>query len=175
MKERPFAPEGHKSLTFDQAGQDALPPFIKERMRRDMKLAMDNYINKQLSLVKEWHLAFGVPVLESPTIPDLERQTLRVNLIKEEAQEFHDETMNHFTEQIDIKSVAKGLADILYVVYGTVLEFGMEDVFDKVFSEVHRSNMSKLGDDGKPVKREDGKVLKGPNYSPVNLSFLKSK
>ena len=71
---------------------------------------------------------------------------------------------------IDKKAVAKELADLLYVVYGTAVSLGIP--IDDVFCEVHTSNMSKLDDNGKPIYREDGKVLKGPHYFQPNLEFI---
>ncbi len=64
------------------------------------------------------------------------------------------------------------MADLLYVVYGAVLEYGLESKMKKVFSEVHKSNMSKLGRDGNPVRDKHGKVLKGPDYKPANISKI---
>lgn len=87
---------------------------------------------------------------------------LRCALIEEEAAEFRAAV-----EDGDIVGVADAIADLLYVVYGAALTFGIP--VREVFTEVHRSNMTKLGDDGVPVYREDGKVLKGPNFSPPQL------
>ncbi len=83
-------------------------------------------------------------------------------MIDEEAAEFRDALAAG-----DIVGVADAIADLLYVVYGAALTFGIP--VRAVFAEVHRSNMTKLGDDGIPLYREDGKVLKGPNFSPPNL------
>ncbi len=96
--------------------------------------------------------------------PSYEERALRLSLIEEEFKEVLEE-MNTFNK---IK-LAKELADLLYVVYGTAVSFGIP--IDEVFDEVHRSNMSKLVD-GKPLKREDGKVLKGPNYTPPNFDWI---
>jgi len=67
------------------------------------------------------------------------------------------------------------LADQLYILLGTMLAHGMQNVIAEVFDEVHRSNMSKLGEDGKPIKREDGKILKGPNYFKPDLGKIINK
>ncbi len=75
----------------------------------------------------------------------------------------------------DIVGIADALADLLYVVYGTVDTHGLSDKMPAIFSEVHRSNMSKLGEDGRPIYRSDGKVLKGPNYSPPAISDILSE
>ena len=69
----------------------------------------------------------------------------------------------------DLNQVAKELCDLLYVTIGTIVTYGLQDKIEKCFEEVHRSNMSKLGKDGKPVYREDGKLLKGDNYSLANI------
>jgi predicted HAD superfamily Cof-like phosphohydrolase len=92
---------------------------------------------------------------------------LWAGLVEEEFNELMDEV---YDPEPDKKRVAKEIADLLYVAYGMASAFGIP--IDTVFKEVHRSNMSKLGPDGKPVKRADGKVTKGPNYKPADLSFL---
>jgi predicted HAD superfamily Cof-like phosphohydrolase len=94
---------------------------------------------------------------------------LRYDLMAEELAEV-DQAMADVLHVEDLPDLAKELADLLYVVYGTAVTFGID--IDKVFAEVHSSNMSKLGVDGKPIYREDGKVLKGPNYAPPNLEWV---
>jgi len=69
----------------------------------------------------------------------------------------------------DLVEITDALADQLYILLGTMISHGMQNIIEDVFDEVHRSNMSKLGEDGKPIYREDGKVLKGPNFSPPNI------
>ena len=92
---------------------------------------------------------------------------LRVSLINEELEEFKEAIKNN-----DIKEVADALTDILYVTYGAGHAFGIN--LDKCFEEVQQSNMSKLGDDGKPIYNESGKVMKGPKYFKPNLKkFVK--
>ena len=88
---------------------------------------------------------------------------LRVDLIKEELDEFKEAV-----EKKDIKEVADALTDILYVTYGAGHAFGID--LDSCFTEVQNSNMSKLGDDGKPIYNDQGKVMKGPKYFKPNLS-----
>ncbi len=88
---------------------------------------------------------------------------LRISLIEEELKEFKDALFNK-----DIKEVADALTDILYVTYGAGHAFGID--LDKCFEEVQNSNMSKLGEDGKPIYNEAGKVMKGPNYFKPDLS-----
>lgn len=116
-----------------------------------------------LDLVKEFHAAFGHRighVNETHTMDGAawdELVALRTALIEEELAELKDAMFRR--DPIDI---ADAVADLLYVVYGTGIVFGTP--VNEVFAEVHRSNMSKLGEDGKPIYREDGKVLKGPNF-----------
>ncbi len=106
--------------------------------------------------------AFGQDVLYEPTIPDFNLSALRLDLITEEVQELQDALANK-----NMLEIADALTDILYVVYGAGHAFGID--LDDCFNEVHRSNMTKLGPDGRPIYREDGKVLKGENYEPPNL------
>lgn len=108
---------------------------------------------------------FGQEVKTKPEFPDAETVQLRIELISEELNEFWDAC-----NEKDIVGVADALADILYVTYGAGHAFGID--LDKCFKEVQRSNMSKLGEDGKPIYREDGKVLKGPNYSEPDLKSI---
>jgi predicted HAD superfamily Cof-like phosphohydrolase len=113
--------------------------------------------------LRESHGAWRLESNDHPTleVPDAVKQ-IRCALIEEEAAEFRAAV-----EEGDLVEVADAIADLLYVVYGAALTFGVPA--DEVFSEVHRSNMTKLGADGLPIYREDGKVLKGPNYSPPDL------
>lgn len=106
---------------------------------------------------------FGQDVKTKPEFPDVDTVALRYDLIKEELQELF-EAMG----EKDIVEVADALTDILYVTYGAGHAFGID--LDACFDEVQRSNMSKLGEDGKPIYREDGKILKGPNYSEPDLT-----
>lgn len=108
---------------------------------------------------------FGQEVNFEPTLRDQETRDLRIDLISEELEELDLALTNK-----DIVEVADALTDLLYVVYGAGHAFGID--LDECFTEVHESNMSKLGEDGKPIYREDGKVLKGPNYFPPNLEEI---
>ena len=106
--------------------------------------------------VREFHEVYGCPTRETPGI-DVPEVDMRLALIDEEVGE-----LRWALAAGDVVETADALADIAYVVFGAALTFGID--LDAVLAEVHRSNMSKLGLDGKPVYREDGKVLKGPGY-----------
>lgn len=125
--------------------------------------------------VKAFTLAMGQPVGEDITSLDNgDLLEMRMDLIEEETVEVSEELPGLFPdrtrESIDKAAFTKELADLLYVTYGFAVTFGLP--IDEVFERVHRSNMSKLGDDGKPLYRDDGKVLKGPNYQPPKLDDL---
>lgn len=122
-------------------------------------------MKKKLKAVKEFHEAFGLGINEKP-IANLPKDKieLRFNLMDEENKEYFEAANNN-----DLVEVADALGDMLYILCGTILEHGMQYKIEEVFNEIQRSNMSKLGADGKPIYREDGKVLKGPNYFKPNL------
>jgi predicted HAD superfamily Cof-like phosphohydrolase len=107
--------------------------------------------------------AFGQEVLYIPTMPDFNLAALRLDLIEEEVQELRDGLGKK-----SMLEIADALTDILYVVYGAGHSFGID--LDDCFHEVHRSNMTKLGEDGRPMYRDDGKVMKGPNYEEPDLT-----
>lgn len=111
--------------------------------------------------VREFNLAFDRPI-DAEFSEEL--LALADDLISEEYLEVTDELE---AEEVDRAKLTKELVDLLYVTYFAGVTFGID--LDAAFDEVHRSNMSKLGLDGKPVVREDGKVLKGPNYTPANM------
>ena len=113
--------------------------------------------------VKKFMKTFGQEVKEKARFPDNKITSLRYDLIKEELQEFRDAI-----DRKDIKEVADALTDILYVTYGAGHAFGID--LDKCFEEVQNSNMSKLGEDGKPIYNDKGKVMKGPNYFKPDLN-----
>ena len=118
--------------------------------------------------VREFMTTFGQEVKKTPELPDEETRKLRLELIAEELEELWDAI-----EDKNLVAIADALTDILYVTYGAGHAFGID--LDECFREVQRSNMSKLGEDGKPIYREDGKVLKGPNYSEPDLKGLIEK
>jgi len=113
--------------------------------------------------VRKFMETFGQEIKEKASFPDDKITSLRYDLIKEELDEFKEAI-----DKKDIKEVADALTDILYVTYGAGHAFGIN--LDKCFEEVQNSNMSKLGNDGKPIYNDKGKVMKGPNYFKPNLS-----
>ena len=114
----------------------------------------------KIEAVKAFHEAFGLDYRNTPKA-DLgaAKNTLRYKLMREENEEYLDAANNG-----DLVEVADALGDMLYILCGTIIEHGLQHKIEAVFAEIQRSNMSKLGADGKPIYREDGKVLKGPNY-----------
>jgi predicted HAD superfamily Cof-like phosphohydrolase len=123
---------------------------------------MSNFQN-----VKKFMQTFGQEVKNKAEFPNEKIVKLRYELIKEELEE-----LKQAINDKDIKEVADALTDILYVTYGAGTAFGID--LDKCFDEVHQSNMSKLGSDGKPIYNDIGKVMKGPNYFKPDLNkFLK--
>jgi predicted HAD superfamily Cof-like phosphohydrolase len=133
--------------------------------------------NKDLTLpqtieyVADFHRAFGLPVRTSPTadLPQTEK-SLRFNLMKEENEEYLDAA-----EKGDLVEIADALGDMLYILCGTINAHGLQYKITEVFEEIQRSNMSKLGEDGKPIYREDGKVMKGPHYFRPNIQHIIEK
>ena len=116
--------------------------------------------------VADFHRAFNLPMRQSPSADvDKSLAKLRVALLQEEVGEFITAS-----EKGDLVAIADALADITYVVYGTALTYGID--LDSALREVHRSNMSKLGNDGKPFIRDDGKVLKSERYFPPDIASV---
>jgi len=124
-------------------------------------------MQEQIDKVKEFHNAFGHRVAKSPRHMDVKEQVLRVWLIQEELDEYEKalEDMD-WVEQLD------ALTDMLYVIFGAAIVSGLDSKLVEGFNEVHRSNMSKLGADGKPIHRADGKIMKGENYTEPDLVSL---
>ena len=117
--------------------------------------------------VKIFMKTYGQEIKEKPEFPEEKIIDLRISLIKEELDEFQEAL-----KEKDLVEVADALTDLLYVTYGAGHAFGID--LDKCFAEVQRSNMSKLGDDGKPIYNEQGKVMKGSKYYKPNLKqFIK--
>jgi predicted HAD superfamily Cof-like phosphohydrolase len=118
-------------------------------------------MNEAQRMVRDFHERFGFPRNDSPVWPGEDVHRLRVNLIDEELAELRNAGETH-----DLVEIADALGDLLYVVYGTAVTYGID--LEPVFSEIHRSNMSKGESDA--AARCDGKVLKGPNYSPPRVA-----
>ncbi len=125
-------------------------------------------MKEQLQALLEFHRTFGAYVSEVPTA-DLppEVRELRIRLIEEELAEYADAARRG-----DLVAVADALTDLLYVVLGAMVAHGLQDVAEALFAEVHRSNMSKAGPDGRPLLREDGKILKPSTFSPPDLARI---
>lgn len=125
-------------------------------------------MKKRIAAVHEFHSAFGLGINDKP-IADLgeSKNLLRYNLMKEENEEYLEAANAN-----DLPEVADALGDMLYILCGTIIEHGMQHKIEEVFEEIQRSNMSKLGSDGKPIFREDGKVLKGPDYFKPNIKRI---
>lgn len=122
-------------------------------------------MKKQLQQLWDFQSAYNSTRNTKPTLITTDEAQLRYRLGKEELDEYLEACNNN-----DLIEVADALADQLYILLGTMVAHGMKDVIEDIFDDVHRSNMSKLGPDGKPIYREDGKILKGPNFSPPNIS-----
>jgi predicted HAD superfamily Cof-like phosphohydrolase len=125
-------------------------------------------MQKQINAVKEFHTAFVIGHSEIPRA-DLgeSKNILRYNLMKEENEEYLEAVQNN-----DLIEIADALGDMMYILCGTIIEHGLQHKIEEVFDEIQRSNMSKLGTDGKPIYREDGKVMKGPNYFKPDFSKI---
>jgi predicted HAD superfamily Cof-like phosphohydrolase len=127
-------------------------------------------MKKQLDDVKVFHETFEIENGTTPVLLFENEFLLRCNLMKEETKEYEDACWNG-----DLVEVADALGDQLYILCGTILKHGMQDIIEEVFTEIQRSNMSKLGEDNKPIFREDGKILKGVNYSKPNIHNILHK
>ena len=128
-------------------------------------------MKNKIDAVALFHNSFGLGVSENPKA-DLgnAKNTLRFNLMDEENKEYLEAA-----EENNLVEVADALGDMLYILCGTILEHGMQHIIEEVFEEIQRSNMSKLGADGQPIYREDGKVLKGPDYFKPNIRKILDK
>ncbi|HLS31227.1 MAG TPA: nucleoside triphosphate pyrophosphohydrolase family protein [Flavobacteriaceae bacterium] len=128
-------------------------------------------MKEKIDAVKAFHKAFNLGNSPAP-IADIgkDKIKLRHKLMFEENREYL-----RAAEADDIVEVADALGDMLYVLCGTIIEHGMQDKIEKVFSKIHQSNMSKLDDDGNPIYRKDGKVLKSNGYFEPNLKEIFEK
>ena len=125
-------------------------------------------MQNQLKSVKKFHKAFGVKISNKPTLK-LSKHILKLrhSLMQEENNEYLKAV-----EEKNLIEVADALGDMLYILCGTILTHGFQNLIEDIFDEIQSSNMSKLGDDGKPIYRNDGKVLKGPNYKKPNIKKI---
>ena len=127
-------------------------------------------MKKQVKQVEDFQKAFGAFMGEGPSFPPLDRCVLRQRLLQEEVLELHEAWSNK-----DIVEVADAITDCMYILIGTAVEFGLQDKLEDLFDEVHGSNMSKLDENGKPIYRNDGKVMKGANYYKPDLKKILDK
>ena len=125
-------------------------------------------ITNAIEQVKEFAETFNIEYSDDMNI-NIDESTidLRFRLMQEENLEYLEAAKNK-----DIVEVADALGDILYILCGTILTHGLQHKIVEVFNEIQRSNMSKLGKDGKPIYRNDGKVMKGPNYFKPNITEI---
>jgi predicted HAD superfamily Cof-like phosphohydrolase len=128
-------------------------------------------MKNKITAVQTFHEAFGLGMKDSPTANlDANKNLLRYKLMREENEEYLDAANNK-----DLVEVADALGDMLYILCGTIIEHGMQHKIEEVFNEIQKSNMSKLGADGNPIYREDGKVLKGPTYFKPDIKTILDK
>ncbi|PVW14543.1 pyrophosphohydrolase domain-containing protein [Marixanthomonas spongiae] len=122
----------------------------------------------KIAAVSKFHQAFGLGINKTPTANlGTEKNLLRYTLMCEENEEYLEAANAN-----DLVEVADALGDMLYILCGTIIEHGMQHKIEEIFNEIQRSNMSKLGADGKPICREDGKILKGPDYFKPNIQAI---
>jgi predicted HAD superfamily Cof-like phosphohydrolase len=125
-------------------------------------------MQKQIQAVQKFHETFGLGVShEMKASLGTKMNNLRFELMREENEEYLEAVNDN-----NLVEIADALGDMLYILCGTIVEHGLQHKIEEVFDEIQRSNMSKLGEDGKPIYREDGKVLKGPNYFKPNFEEI---
>lgn len=125
-------------------------------------------MQEQIAAVTKFHEVYRIPYAVQPTT-DVDPQliTLRHRLMAEENEEYLEAALAG-----NLVEVADALGDMLYILCGTMITHGMQDKIEDVFREIQRSNLSKLGADGQPIYREDGKVMKGPNYFKPDIAAI---
>lgn len=116
------------------------------------------YMKKQIQQIQEFEKSFNIDPQSQPS-------ETKFLILLEELEEYRDAARVN-----DSVEIADAIGDILYITFGLVTKYGLEDKIEAIFDEIHASNMSKLGDDGKPILREDGKILKGPDYFKPNIA-----
>ncbi|WP_159021352.1 nucleoside triphosphate pyrophosphohydrolase family protein [Formosa sp. L2A11] len=128
-------------------------------------------MKNKIEAVKAFHTAYKLGYSETPLANlGTDKNMLRFNLMKEENEEYLEAANNK-----DLVEIADALGDMLYILCGTIIEHGLQHKIEDVFNEIQRSNMSKLGADGEPIYRADGKVLKGPNYFKPDIASILDK
>ena len=128
-------------------------------------------MKKQINHVANFHDAFGIENKKSPTsFINASTFKLRYNLLKEENEEYLLACKNN-----DLVEIADALGDIMYILCGSILSHGLQDVIEDIFEEIQRSNMSKLDEKGNPIYRKDGKVLKSKKYFKPNIKAILQK
>ena len=147
---------------YHEAKNDDWLSRLQSQDSNDRETIMDG---RNCELVGDFMEAFVKSVEAQPNWPDFSTRELRVDLIQEEVDELVEAIANK-----DMVEIADALTDILYVVYGAGHTFGID--LDECFTEVHASNMSKLGDDGTPIKADNGKVMKGPGFFAPDLESI---
>lgn len=125
-------------------------------------------IKKPIKAVTKFHESYGLGIEHTPkaNLPK-NISELRFNLMKEENEEYLQAAQDE-----DLIEIGDALGDMLYILCGTIIAHGFQDKIESIFDEIQRSNMSKLGADGKPIYRKDGKVMKGPNYFKPDLKKI---
>lgn len=124
-------------------------------------------MKQQIKDIIEFHTAFGCGVKTEPGFPDIDTIALRHKLLTEEVYELAAAAVEK-----DSVEALDAIIDCMYILYGTAAEFGLLDKLEDAWNLVAANNMSKLGPDGKPIRREDGKIIKPEGYKPVDLSIL---
>lgn len=127
-------------------------------------------MENNIKYVEDFHNIMKIENNHKPTLLSLDDYELRYSLGLEELNEYKEAC-----EENDIVGIADALGDQLYILLGTILRHGLQHDIQDIFNEIQRSNMSKLGADGKPIYREDGKVLKGPSYSCPDIKTILDK
>lgn len=124
----------------------------------------------QIALVKEFQEVFKIPFAETPELVKGSLAELRHRLMHEENEEYLEACREN-----NLEKIADALGDMMYILYGTILTHGLQHRMAEVFDEIHRSNMSKLDDEGKPIYREDGKIMKSRNYFLPDIAGILKK
>jgi|TARA_R110001606_G_scaffold391172_2_gene558726 predicted HAD superfamily Cof-like phosphohydrolase len=136
-----------------------LTPLLK----KDLFWAL---LDSKLEMVKEFNRSFDIQNETKPSLLSKEKFQLKLNIMQEELDEYKEACENE-----DLVEVADAIVDMMYVLYGIIIQHGLSDVFYDMFQEVHKSNMSKL-ERGKPLRRSDGKILKGSEYFKPDLKNI---